>query len=107
MQNPNNFYGNQNQVPKKSSWKNTIALVIGIYEFVDLHKTNNNGSANYYSLKLTGEDFVSDGVVQTEPYKSEYEMGIITGEDEAILMNVYSYNMYYCHRNDTSVPKIK
>lgn len=81
--------------------------VIGTYEFVDLHKTNNNGSANYYSLKLTGEEFVSDGVVQTEPYKSEYEMGIINGTDEAILMNVYSYNMYYCHRNDTSVPKIK
>lgn len=81
--------------------------VIGTYEFEDLHKTNNNGSANYYSIKLTGEEFVNDGVIQTEPYKSEYEMGIINGTDEAILMNVYSYNLYYCHRNDTSVPKIK
>ena len=81
--------------------------IIGTYEFEDLHKTNNNGSANYYSLKLTGEEFVNEGVLQTEAYKSEYEMGIINGKDEAILMNVYSYNLYYCYRSDDSVPKIK
>ena len=73
--------------------------VIGEYEFVDLHKTNNNGTASYYSIILTGDEFVNNGVLQTEPYKSEYEMGIIKNSDEAILMNVQTYNMYYCHRN--------
>ena len=73
--------------------------VLGKYEFVDLHKTNNNGTASYYSIILTGDEFVNNGVLQTESYKSEYEMGIIKNSDEAILMNVQTYNMYYCHRN--------
>lgn len=73
--------------------------VIGEYEFIDLHKTNNNGTASYYSIILTGDEFVNNGILQTEPYKSEYEMGIIKNSDEAILMNVQTYNMYYCHRN--------
>ncbi|NLD79131.1 MAG: zinc-ribbon domain-containing protein [Mollicutes bacterium] len=73
--------------------------VIGEYEFIDLHKTNNNGTASYYSIILTGDEFVDNGILQTEPYKSEYEMGIIKNSDEAILMNVQTHNMYYCHRN--------
>ena len=81
--------------------------VIGNYEFQDLHKTNNNGTANYYSIILTGDEFVSDGQLQTELYKSQYEMGIIKDADEAILMNVSTYNMYYCYRKDTSSPKIE
>lgn len=81
--------------------------VIGKYEFEDLHKTNNNGTANYYSIILTGDEFVSDGELQSDPYRSEYEMGIIKDADEAILMNFQTYNMYYCYRSDTSNPKVE
>ena len=51
------------------------------------------------AIILTGDEFVNYGVLQTELYKSEYEMGIIGNGDEAILMNVQTYNIYYCHRN--------
>lgn len=81
--------------------------VIGTYEFTDLHKTNNNGSASYYSIKLIGEEYVNDGVLQTESYISEYEMGIAKNTDEAVLMNIYTYNIYYCYRSDKSSPVIE
>ena len=73
--------------------------VSGNYEFVDLYKTNPGGTANYYSITLIGDEYVNDGILQTEPYKSEYEMGIIKDADEAVLMNTKTYNIYYCHRN--------
>lgn len=81
--------------------------VIGTYEFENLHKTNSNGTTSYYSITLTVDKFVNAGILQTQDYKSEYEMGIIKDADEAILMNTGTYNMYYCHRSDTSSPKIK
>lgn len=80
--------------------------VIGTYEFEDLHKTNYGNNANYYQITLNGEEFVNDGELQSEVYKSKYEMGILKNTDEAILMNVNSYNMYYCYRSDKTSKEI-
>ena len=52
----------------------------------------------YYSIKLIGEEYVSEGVLQDEEYESKYEMGILNDSNEAILMNIHTYNMYYCFR---------
>lgn len=71
--------------------------VYGSYNYLDLEKTNNSGDYEYYTIELYGEEIVSDGVIQTQEYNSEYEMGINEEYDEAILMNVYTYNMYYCY----------
>ena len=72
--------------------------VIGNYEFEDLHKTNHGNTAKYYSIKLIGEEYVSEGILQDEEYESKYEMGILNDSNEAILMNIHTYNMYYCFR---------
>lgn len=72
--------------------------VIGKYEFEDLHKTNHGNTAKYYSIKLMGEEYVSEGILQDEEYESKYEMGILNDSNEAILMNIHTYNMYYCFR---------
>lgn len=81
--------------------------VIGTYEFEDLHKTNYGETANYYKIILTGDEFVNNGELQSEVYKSTYEIGILKDTDEAILMNETTYNMYYCYRNDKSNSKIE
>lgn len=73
--------------------------VIGEYEFTDLHKTNNTGTVNYYSIVLTGDEIVDNGVLQTDPYKLKYEMGLTKNSNEAVLINAETYNMYYCHKN--------
>lgn len=81
--------------------------VIGTYEFKDLHKTNYGKTTNYYQITLIGDEFVNNGKLQSDAYKSTYEMGILKDTDEAILMNVNTYNMYYCNRNDKSSSKIE
>ena len=80
--------------------------VIGTYEFVDLHKTNNDKNINYYQLTLNGEEFVNNGELQNEIYKSKYEMGIFKDTNEAFMMNVNTYNMYYCYKSDKTSAKI-
>lgn len=80
--------------------------VIGTYEFKDLHKTNYGKTANYYQIILNGDEFVNNGKLQSEAYKSTYEMGILKDTDEAVLINVNTYNMYYCYRSDKSSSKI-
>lgn len=80
--------------------------VIGYYTFTDLEKTNNSGDYKYYNIKVNGEEFVDGGKLQTEPYVSEYEMGINEEANEAILMNVKTYNMYYCYRSSEENPVI-
>lgn len=71
--------------------------VYGYYTYTDLEKTNNSGEYKYYNLKLDGYEFVSDGELQDEDYVAEYEIGINDEQGEAILMNIYTYNMYYCY----------
>lgn len=73
--------------------------VIGKYTVEDLHKTNAGKTADYYSVTLTGDEFVMDGEVQDDLYKSTYEMGVIRDEDAAIMMNVATYNMYMCYKD--------
>lgn len=71
--------------------------VYGHYTWIDEKKTNNSGSYKYYMIDLVGEEFVSGGLLQDEPYRSQYDMGINEAAGEAILMNVSTYNMYYCY----------
>ena len=72
--------------------------VIGTYTFTDLHKTNNSGDYTYYNIKLDGEEYYSNGKKQDEKYASEYEFGItgVETKKQGVLMNVKTYNMYYC-----------
>lgn len=72
--------------------------VFGKYTVEDLHKTNAGKTADYYSVTLTGDEFVMDGEVQDDPYKSTYEMGVFREEDAAIMMNVATNNMYMCYK---------
>lgn len=81
--------------------------VIGTYEFEDLHKTNYGKTANYYQITLNGEEYVNNGELQSEAYKSKYEMGILKNTDEAIIINVNTYNMYYCYRSDKTSKRVK
>lgn len=87
--------------------------VYGNYEFKDLEKKNNNGTFSYYSLTLNGEEYINNGQLQTEEYKSKYEMGVSKNRDEndnepdAILMNETTYNMYACFLVDDSSSKIE
>ena len=73
--------------------------VYGNYTFEDENKINNSGDYRYFMLNLDGHEFVDEGVLQDQKYKSEYEMGINNVVGEAILINVVTYNMYYCYRN--------
>lgn len=71
--------------------------VYGKYTYEDENKTNHSGDYSYYMIDLVGEEFVNNGVLQDQEYKSQYEMGINKEYGEAILMNVSTYNMYYCY----------
>lgn len=80
--------------------------VIGTYEFTDLHKTNNSGNGHYYSVILNGDEYVNDGILQNEVYKSTYEVAV-DEEGTALFMNVTTYNMYACYRSDKENPTIE
>ncbi len=72
--------------------------VKGTFKATDLKKTNHSSQFSYYSVSLDGEEFVQNGILQTEEYKSQYQMGISTeGSKQAVLMNLTTYNTYYCH----------
>lgn len=73
--------------------------VKGTYTFKDLEKKNASGEYSYYNLKLDGSEFYEDSVKQDEVYASEYEFGITANnrKKQGILMNVKTYNMYYCY----------
>lgn len=81
--------------------------VIGTYEFKELYKTNDSNNTNGYSLTLTGDEYVSDGILQNEPYQSTYKVIIAKNTEEALLMNTITYNMYYCYRSDKTSSKIE
>ena len=74
--------------------------VKGKFEFKDLKKSSPDMSFFYYSIKLTSDNFVSGGQLQSQEYKSNYEIGVGTSlskaRNKAVLINEASYNMYYC-----------
>ena len=73
----------------------------GKFEYKYVNKENNSNGYFYYSITLNSEEFVEDGKLQTNKYKSQYEMGVGTALSKtrgmAVLINVSSYNMYYCY----------
>lgn len=70
----------------------------GTYTYEDLKKSTNDNKYKYYNINLKSENYVENGVKTTKTYNTTYEMGVNEDEDQAILMNVNSYNMYYCYR---------
>ncbi len=73
--------------------------VKGTYTFKDLDKKNASGEYSYYNIKLDGEEYYVNSVKQDQKYASEYEFGItaVNRKKQGILMNVRTYNMYYCY----------
>ena len=83
--------------------------VKGTYTFKDLNKINNGENARYVEIELNGEEFVIDGVVQEDIYKSKYEMALVTENEDGVINSKYdiysillinsdTYNMYYAER---------
>ena len=72
--------------------------VYGYYSYEDLHKSTADFGYKYYSLKLTPDEYVVDGEEKQNYATTKYEIGINNDEDEAILMNESTYNMYYCYK---------
>lgn len=72
--------------------------VKGDYTYEDLDKKDASGKYTYYKISLDGDEFYQDGVKQSDPYVSKYEIGITkeSGKKQGILMNEKTYNMYYC-----------
>lgn len=79
----------------------TNNYVEGTYEYKYLDKSNVSNTYDYYSLLLDGQKFIVNGEIQTEVYSSKYEMEVIdNGENkQALLINAYTHNMYYCYAN--------
>lgn len=71
--------------------------VHGTFTYEDLNKQNESETYSYYYVTITGDKYVINGKEQAELYKSKYEMGVNNNGDEAILMNMATYNMYYCY----------
>lgn len=89
---------------KKFTWEKygdgTNNHVKGTYTFEKVDKSNNNTKYKYYNVKLVGNEYINNGVKQTQAYNAQYEMGIIDNKDgkrQAILINPYTYRMYYCY----------
>lgn len=74
--------------------------VKGTYTFGDLNKKDGSGTYSYYSIKLDGDEYYSNGIKQSEPYASDYEFGITAKntKKQGIIMNTKTYNMYYCYQ---------
>lgn len=75
----------------------------GTYTFEDeteKNETVTNGY-KYFIINLNGneEDYIIDGVLQNRIFAGKFEMGItsLNTKKEAILMNYYTYQMYYCY----------
>jgi len=89
---------------KKFTWEKygdgTNNHVKGSYTFEKVDKSNNNTEYKYYKVNLEGDEYINNGQIQTEVYKSQYEMGILDNKDgkrQAVLINPYTYRMYYCY----------
>lgn len=75
----------------------------GTYTFED-EKTKNENTSNgykYFLIDMTGnsDDYIVDGVKQDRSFNAKFEIGItsVNTKKEAILMNYYTYQMYYCY----------
>ena len=67
----------------------------------DEYKESPIGNYYKYGLKVTTTNRVLNGEKYTEPYTTEYEINIEEGkEDELLMINASTYNMYECYRMD-------
>lgn len=74
--------------------------VYGNYEFLDLEKKNLSGEYSYYKVTLDGIEFVDEGVLQTEKYASQYEIGVSINKESSVIMNTKTSNLYFCSSTD-------
>lgn len=75
----------------------------GKYTFEDEKEKNENTSNGYkyFILNMNGNssDYVVDGVDQNRSFDAKFEIGItsVNTKKQAVLMNYYTYQMYYCY----------
>ena len=73
----------------------------GTYTFEDEHKKNNSGDYSYYMLNLNVEDSMIDGIRQDistgKIIKDEFGITSVNTKKQGVIMNVNTYNMYYCY----------
>lgn len=84
----------------------TNNYVIGNYDFEELEKNDNKNIEHYYSLTLDGSEYVTNGKLQNEKYKSTYQI-MDSGDESLLFINVSTYNMYSCYLVDESNPEIE
>lgn len=91
---------------KKFSWEKyndgKDNYVTGKYTVKKVDKSNNNTDYKYYSIELKPEKYINNGEEKQAASSTKYEIGIIDSKDghrQAIMINNYSYNMYYCYED--------
>lgn len=75
----------------------------GSYTFED-EKDKNESTTNgykYFLITMNGNsnDYIVDGVSQDRSFDAKFEIGItsVNTKKQAVLMNYYTYQMYYCY----------
>jgi len=71
--------------------------IYGEFKFEDLHKKDSNEVYNYYLIKLNGEEYVKDSIIQNEEFKANLEIGIdINDKSKAIMIEANTPDIFYC-----------
>lgn len=74
----------------------------GTYTYDD-EKSKNEETTNgykYFIINLTGDEYIVDSQDQNKEFNAKFEMGItsVNTKKQAILINYYTDNMYYCYK---------
>ena len=72
-------------------------VVSGKYEITNVGYVGGKNSKKY-ELKLTANNRYLNGTLYTDDYSTNYEL-VIDENDEAVLMNTKSMQIYYCKKN--------
>ena len=72
-------------------------IVSGKYEITNVDYDGDRNSKKY-ELKLTANNRYLNGTLYTDDYSTDYEL-VIDENDEAVLMNTKSMQIYYCKKN--------
>ena len=72
-------------------------IVSGKYEITNVDYDGDKNSKKY-ELKLTANNRYLNGTLYTDDYSTDYEL-VIDENDEAVLMNTKSMQIYYCKKN--------
>lgn len=92
----NTIYFSKSLNLKISKYGDDNNFVSGTYKFNLLNKTNSDGSARYYNIKMDINKSVTDGKESEENKKVEYEIALPKDKKEAVFLNLNNNTMYYC-----------